>query len=977
MSTFYYEAWDKTGTWLGSAKGNSYCTALDADGFAMVGSLYVQHTNVTTGATLYNPSTLFNPPGGHTYPDTSAAWYIWDSTFGNWINGTQPVPAGYVDFTGMYGFNTTHNYWLYPAWVELPKWTLKFNANYSGGTNPASQTAYIDSAITTPAALPRSGYTQTQWNFAADGSSNGVTPGGTITTSTAGTWTMYAIWKKDEATQWTISYDANGGTGAPSAQTKYRDQTLTLSSTRPTRTGYNFKGWSTTKGSATAQYQPGGAYTANAGATLYAVWEIVTYNITYYANGGSGITAAQTKEYGKNITLRTNGYSYTGYDFVGWCTNSAGTGNVYAAGATYSTNASLNLWAKWQKKTYTITYNANGGSGAPSAQTKTHDVTLQLSTGVPTRSGYRFLKWNTASNGSGTNYSPGAAYTSNANVTLYAIWEQLTSYSVTYNANGGTGAPSATTGYAGNTVTLSSTKPTRANTSNSYTVTYNKVEADATISKSSENCTVTKKYTFLKWNTAANGSGRDYTPGQSITLTGNMTLYAIWSTTNTGGVTLPTGSLDQYVLEGFTESQNSATLVSDPYYPTKNITLYASWKGNGAGGYLKITSATDFNLSAGDVVRLVGCADPNNDDVYTVKSYSFSNGVAKIEFEENFKVSIDQDAAKDNLMLYGAGTYVPDMDYICSLNNRLWGCSNAARSIYASALGDPTDFNKFEGDTLDSYAVAVGTAEKFTGCMALNSTVLFFKQHCIHKMMGGYPAEYALYTYALEGASETNGLSGQNCDGSALYISEHGINIYSGSDTGRLSKELGEGDMYDSVSMYDGEKYFLHYKDRQGNAHTYIYDIRYGVWTQADYGNVNAFAHMQDKDYVLCDLDGQMKVYCINTGIELTGDWFMEFKPFYETIAGSYGSQRPVFEKKRYTGLTFRVELPKGSWIKAIVTPDEGFPIVELRKGGRENNVQDFAIRTPRCDKIKLRLEGHGNMTILAMEREYVIGSRR
>ena len=71
---------------------------------------------------------------------------------------------------------------------------------------------------------------------------------------------------------------------------------------------------------------------------------------------------------------------------------------------------------------YTVSYNANGGSGAPSAQKKAQDVTLKLSSTTPTRTGYTFSKWNTAQNGSGTNYNAGANYTANANATLYAQW---------------------------------------------------------------------------------------------------------------------------------------------------------------------------------------------------------------------------------------------------------------------------------------------------------------------------------------------------------------------------------------------------------------------------------------------------------------------------------------------------------------------------------------------------------------------------
>ena len=83
-----------------------------------------------------------------------------------------------------------------------------------------------------------------------------------------------------------VSYNANGGTGAPSAQTKWYGETLTLSSTRPTRTGYTFAGWATSSSGSVA-YQPGGSYTANSAATLYAKWTPISVTLSYNANGGS------------------------------------------------------------------------------------------------------------------------------------------------------------------------------------------------------------------------------------------------------------------------------------------------------------------------------------------------------------------------------------------------------------------------------------------------------------------------------------------------------------------------------------------------------------------------------------------------------------------------------------------------------------------------------------------------------------------
>lgn len=154
---------------------------------------------------------------------------------------------------------------------------------------------------------------------------------------------------------YTVTFNANGGSGAPSAQTKWYGETLTLSSTKPTRTGYTFLGWSTSSTATSATYSAGGSYTANSAATLYAVWKLNTYSVTYNARGGSPTPSAQTKTYGVNLTLSSTVPTFAGYTFKGWATSTAnanaGTVN-YAKGATYTGNAALTLYAVWEL-TYT------------------------------------------------------------------------------------------------------------------------------------------------------------------------------------------------------------------------------------------------------------------------------------------------------------------------------------------------------------------------------------------------------------------------------------------------------------------------------------------------------------------------------------------------------------------------------------------------------------------------------------------------
>lgn len=177
-----------------------------------------------------------------------------------------------------------------------------------------------------------------------------------------------------------------------------------------------------------------------------------SYKVTYYPNGGSGTTYTQTKWKDQSLTiatLATTKFARTGYSFLGWSTSSTATSpnGSYDPGDKYTGNANLKLYAVWKANTYEVTYNANDNangsdvSNLPSAQTKTYDKPLTLSSTVPKRTNYTFKGWGTSASTTTVAYKPGESYTANAGITLYAIWElaykkpTITSVSV-YRCNG-------------------------------------------------------------------------------------------------------------------------------------------------------------------------------------------------------------------------------------------------------------------------------------------------------------------------------------------------------------------------------------------------------------------------------------------------------------------------------------------------------------------------------------------------------------
>ena len=187
-----------------------------------------------------------------------------------------------------------------------------------------------------------------------------------------------------------------------------------------------------------------------------------TYTATFYANGGTFSDGSTT--WAKKIySGATNYYSQmeiptltkSGCTADGWHDGSP-TGTVYRQ--YFETNGNQSFYANWNcsssgggtgggenptPTTYTVKYDANGGTGAPSNQTKTKGKELVLSTTVPTKEGYKFVNWNTKKDGTGTSYNAGSKYTTEASVTLYAQYEkelneEETKYTITFYTNDGT-----------------------------------------------------------------------------------------------------------------------------------------------------------------------------------------------------------------------------------------------------------------------------------------------------------------------------------------------------------------------------------------------------------------------------------------------------------------------------------------------------------------------------------------------------------
>lgn len=173
-----------------------------------------------------------------------------------------------------------------------------------------------------------------------------TTDGRSIMSPASHTYTIPAL------PTYTITLKKNDGTTSNfTTQTKTHGQTLTLTSNKPTRTNYTFVSWNTNSSGTGTNYASGGSFTANANTTLYAKWTPATYTITYNKNTTDTVTsipANQTKVHGTSLKLSSTKPTRTNYAFIKWNTNANGTGTDYEAGANYTANSAVTLYAVWQ-----------------------------------------------------------------------------------------------------------------------------------------------------------------------------------------------------------------------------------------------------------------------------------------------------------------------------------------------------------------------------------------------------------------------------------------------------------------------------------------------------------------------------------------------------------------------------------------------------------------------------------------------------
>lgn len=485
---------------------------------------------------------------------------------------------------------------VYALWAINP--TLSYNVNAPAGSNapgtPASQTVPYNTAAADKSGWAAGdtgkipGYRFDGWYTAPNGGNKYD-----FNTPLTGNVTVYAHWVGNG---YTVRFAGNGATGGGTPDQAFQYNIgQNLHRNGFVRDGYTFTGW---KRADNQQAYGDGQWVTNLTTqpngivTMVAQWSANEAHIRYNPNppagkttGGQG-TPNWDGHTGDTPTIGQNGWTIDGYTFAGWATSPDGSGARYTPGARWTANGTLTLYAQWTPGQASLTYDGNGATGGKTdPQTGKTDEKINVRDNGFTRDGYTFVTWNTQADCKGNAVKPNSEWTLRGSSTLYACWAG-TAQTLTYHGNGATG---------GNTAAQS------GKTGDELTTNANGFTRDG--------------YTFVRWDTAKDGSGTAYGEGkngvsQYVMKPAGNDLYAIWkanpatiqyrndwpnttgstpdTTGNTGDtVTISQNSFDRpgYTFTGWSTSKRGDPSLQPGDKHTlepRTTTVWAQWKADPA-----------------------------------------------------------------------------------------------------------------------------------------------------------------------------------------------------------------------------------------------------------------------------------------------------------------------------------------------------------------------------------------------------------
>lgn len=318
---------------------------------------------------------------------------------------------------------------------------------------------------------------------------------------------------------------------------------------------------------------------------------------------------------------------------------------------------------------------------------------------------------------------------------------------------------------------------------------------------------------------------------------------------------------------------------------------------------------------------------------------------------------------------------MPEMDYVTESGNRLWGCrygvdnnGEVVNELYACKLGDFKNWNCFMGTATDSYAVSCGTDGPFTGAITHLGLPIFFKENCMHKVYGNYPANFQVQDTACRGVQKGCEKSLAIVNEVLYYKSQSGVVAYDGSLPTEVSYAFGTEQYGAAVAGAHGNKYYISMQNTgTGKWHLFAYDAAKGLWHLEDDLQAERFCSCREELYAVNHNTGNI--------ITLLGSGTADAEPVeWMAESGEIGISSP--DMKYISRMTVRMSLEVGSRIDFFAQYDLSDEWVHLG-GMTGTSLRSFSlpIRPRRCDHMKLKIVGRGNAKIYSITKTIEQGS--
>lgn len=316
---------------------------------------------------------------------------------------------------------------------------------------------------------------------------------------------------------------------------------------------------------------------------------------------------------------------------------------------------------------------------------------------------------------------------------------------------------------------------------------------------------------------------------------------------------------------------------------------------------------------------------------------------------------------------------IPQMDYVCECQNRLWGCfygndgTQNLNEIYCCALGDFRNWRQYLGLSTDSWAASVGSDGQWTGAITYLGHPCFFKENAIHMVTVSSEGAHRVDETVCRGVQKGSWKSLRVVNETLYYKSRVDVCAWQGGFPETVSEALGDAKYYDAAAGVFGRKYYVSMRAADNTWHLFVYDIEKGLWMREDALHALCFARVDDELYCVDAGTGDLLALNGTTGtLETTVSW--------QAISGIQYYEYP--DRKYLSRYNIKLHLEQGALFKVYLEYDSAGQWIEAGEiTAKGMETVTMPVRPRRCDHMRMKLEGQGGFKLFSITRILEVGS--